>query len=128
MQTEQLIEIVRGALEDVKARDIEVIDVRGKSSITSYMVVASGTSKRHVVSLAHAVSDKVKEVGIQPLGTEGQTDGEWVLVDLGEVVVHVLMPDARSYYDLEHLWRFDSREDATSEAALETGSDTKVSG
>jgi ribosome-associated protein len=124
MQTEQLIEIVRGALEDVKARDIDVIDVRGKSTITSYMVLASGTSKRHVVSLAQAVSDKVKAEGIQPLGTEGQTDGEWVLVDLGEVVVHILMPDARSYYDLERLWRFDSQADDSSDVA----SESKVSG
>lgn len=118
MQTEQLIAIVREALEDVKARDIDVIDVRGKSSITDFMMIASGTSKRHVVSLAQAVSDKVKQAGLEPLGTEGQTDGDWVLVDLGEVVVHVMMPDARSYYDLERLWRFDALEDDAVEANL----------
>ena len=113
MQTEQLIAIVREALDDVKARDIDVIDVRGKSSITDFMLIASGTSKRHVVSLAQAVVDKVKQAGEEPLGTEGQTDGDWVLVDLGELVVHVMMPDARSYYDLERLWRFDPLEDET---------------
>lgn len=116
MQTEQLIAIVREALDDVKARDVEVIDVRGKSSITDFMMIASGTSKRHVVSLAQAVSDKVKQSGIEPIGTEGQSDGDWVLVDLGELVVHIMMPDARSYYDLERLWRFDSSEDEVVEA------------
>ncbi len=116
MQTEQLIAIVREALDDVKARDVEVIDVRGKSSITDFMMIASGTSKRHVVSLAQAVSDKVKQSDIEPIGTEGQSDGDWVLVDLGELVVHIMMPDARSYYDLERLWRFDSSEDEVVEA------------
>ena len=111
MQTEQLIEIVRSALEDMKARDIDVIDVRGKSSITDYMMIACGTSKRHVMSLAQEVSDKAKEAGLMPIGTEGQNVGDWVLVDLGDVVVHVMMPDARSFYDLERLWRFDPMED-----------------
>ncbi|WP_372741143.1 ribosome silencing factor [Neptunomonas sp.] len=118
MQTEQLIALVREALDDVKARDIDVIDVRGKSSITDFMLIASGTSKRHVVSLAQAVSDKVKQAGIEPLGTEGQNDGDWVLVDLGELVVHIMMPDARSYYDLERLWRFDPLDDETAEAVV----------
>ena len=111
MQTEQLIEIVRSALEDMKARDIDVIDVRGKSSITDYMMIACGTSKRHVMSLAQEVSDKAKEAGLIPIGTEGQNVGDWVFVDLGDVVVHVMMPDARSFYDLERLWRFDPMED-----------------
>lgn len=115
MQTEQIIEIVRKALEDVKAREIELIDVRGKSSITDFMMIASGTSKRHVVSLAQAVSDKVKEAGVEVMGSEGQADGDWVLVDLGELVVHVMMPDARSYYDLERLWKFDPLEDEAAE-------------
>ena len=118
MQTEQLIALVREALDDVKARDIDVIDVRGKSSITDFMLIASGTSKRHVVSLAQAVSDKVKQAGIEPLGTEGQNDGDWVLVDLGELVVHIMMPDARSYYDLERLWRFDPLGDETAETIV----------
>ncbi|WP_293264684.1 ribosome silencing factor [Neptunomonas sp.] len=121
MQSKQLIELVRNALEDVKARDIEIIDVRGKSSITDFMMIATGTSKRHVVSLAQAVSDKVKAEGVEPLGSEGQSDGDWVLVDLGELVVHVMMPDARSYYDLERLWQFDPIED-------DNESDSNVSG
>lgn len=123
MQTEQLIEIVRGALEDMKARDIDVIDVRGKSSITDYMMIACGTSKRHVMSLAQEVSDKVKEAGLKPIGTEGQNVGDWVLVDLGDIVVHVMMPDARSFYDLERLWRFEpmGEELHTTEASGQPG-------
>jgi len=115
MQTEQLRELVHAALEDIKARDITEIDVRGKSSVTDYMVVASGTSKRHVMSVAQEVLDKVKEAGLQPVGTEGQAVGDWILVDLGDVVVHVMMPDARSFYDLERLWQFDAEDSVESE-------------
>jgi len=115
MQTEQLRELVHAALEDIKARDITEIDVRGKSSVTDYMVIASGTSKRHVMSVAQEVLDKVKEAGLQPVGTEGQAVGDWILVDLGDVVVHVMMPDARSFYDLERLWRFDAEDGVESE-------------
>lgn len=111
MQTEQLIELVRAALEDMKARDIDVVDVRGKSSITDFMMIACGTSKRHVMSIAQEVADQLKKAGVQPLGVEGQSVGEWVLVDLGDVVVHVMMPDARSFYDLEKLWRFEPQRD-----------------
>lgn len=110
MQTEQLIDVVRLALDDMKARDIDLVDVRGKSSITDYMMIACGTSKRHVMSIAEDVVEKVKAAGVLPIGTEGQGVGDWVLVDLGDVVVHVMMPDARSFYDLERLWRMDSSE------------------
>jgi ribosome-associated protein len=113
MQTEQIIALVRDALEDMKAKDIDVIDVRGKSSITDYMMIACGTSKRHVMSIAQNVIDKSKEAGCRPFGTEGENAGDWVLVDLGDVVVHVMMPDARSYYDLERLWRFDPADEET---------------
>lgn len=114
MQTEQLIEIVRNALDDMKARDIDVIDVRGKSSVTDYMMIACGTSKRHVMSIAEEVVVNVKDEGLQPIGTEGQGVGDWVLVDLGDVLLHVMMPDARSFYDLERLWRFDPMDDEQS--------------
>ncbi|WP_132294367.1 ribosome silencing factor [Marinobacterium mangrovicola] len=107
MQTDQLINLVHSALEDMKARDVATLNVTGKSSVTDYMVVASGTSKRHVMSVAQEVIDKVKEQGILPVGVEGQGVGDWVLVDLGDVVVHVMMPDARSFYDIERLWSFD---------------------
>ena len=116
MQIEQLRELVRNALEEIKARDITEIDVRGKSSVTDYMVIASGTSRRHVMSVAQELLDKVKEAGVRPLGTEGQEAGDWILVDLGDLVVHVMMPDARSFYDLERLWQMDAE---TAESGLE---------
>lgn len=108
MQTEQMIELVQDALEDMKAKDIVVLDVTGKSTVTDFMVVACGTSKRHVVSCAEHVAEQAKKAGVQPLGVEGGDVGEWILADLGEVVVHVMMPDARSFYDLERLWGFDA--------------------
>jgi len=110
MQADQMIELVQSALDDMKAKDIVLLDVTGKSSVTDFMMIASGTSKRHVLSVAQAVVEKVKHAGLRPLGTEGQNAGDWVLVDLGDLVVHVMMPDARSFYDLERLWRFDSDE------------------
>lgn len=110
MQTEKIIALVHEALEDMKAKDIVELDVEGKSSVTDVMIIASGTSKRHVMSTAQEVVEKAKHSGLQPLGTEGQEVGDWVLVDLGTVVVHVMMPDARSFYDLERLWRFDANE------------------
>ncbi|WP_151670593.1 ribosome silencing factor [Nitrincola schmidtii] len=113
MQTEQLIEKVQTILDDMKARDLVMIDVKGKSSVTDYMIIVSGTSRRHVLSMANEVLQKVKELGIKPMGSEGQEGGDWVLVDLGDIVVHVMMPDARSFYDLERLWRHSTEEAVT---------------
>ncbi|WP_299180243.1 ribosome silencing factor [uncultured Neptuniibacter sp.] len=104
MQTEKVLELVHTALEDMKAKEIVDLDVKGRSTVTDYMVIASGTSKRHVAAVAEEVIVKVKEAGLMPLGAEGQAANDWVLVDLGDVVVHVMMPDARSFYDLERLW------------------------
>ncbi|MGH1461627.1 MAG: ribosome silencing factor [Neptuniibacter sp.] len=104
MQTEKLIKIVHNALEDMKAKDVIDLDVQDRSTVTDYMIVASGTSKRHVGSVAEEVIIKAKEAGVMPLGSEGQGSSDWVLVDLGDVVVHVMMPDAREFYDLERLW------------------------
>ncbi|MBV0932430.1 ribosome silencing factor [Marinobacterium weihaiense] len=115
MEIDQLRELVQTALDDMKARDVTELDVRGKSSVTDYMVIASGTSRRHVMSVAQELLDKVKAAGLQPVGTEGENTGDWILVDLGDVIVHVMMPDARSFYDLERLWRFDADEDAAAE-------------
>jgi len=115
MEIDQLRELVHSALEDMKARDITELDVRGKSSVTDFMVIASGTSKRHVMSVAQDLLEKVKAAGLLPVGTEGQGVGDWILVDLGDVIVHVMMPDARSFYDLERLWQFDADEDAAAE-------------
>lgn len=97
--------VVRAALEDVKAKDIVELDVRGITDIAEYMVIASGTSSRHVNALASNVGEEAKKAGFRPLGTEGQQDSEWVLLDLGYVIVHVMMPATRNLYDLESLWR-----------------------
>ena len=103
--TQQLLECVRQATEELKARDVVEIDVIGKSSVTDFMVIASGTSSRHVKSLADNVLEKVKEQGVRPLGSEGLDGGEWALLDLGDVVVHVMQVPTRQFYDLERLWQ-----------------------
>jgi ribosome-associated protein len=100
---EKLLEAVHGAVEELKAKDIVEIDVRGKSSVTDFMVVASGTSSRHVKSIADEVVRFAKKLDVQPLGVEGETEAEWVLVDLGDVVVHVMLPRVREFYALERL-------------------------
>jgi len=105
MQTEELKAVVLDALADLKADNICVIDVKDKTSITDYMVIASGTSSRHVKSLAENLLTDVKGRGGKPLGVEGAAGSDWVLVDLGEVVVHVMMPAARTFYDLESFWQ-----------------------
>ena len=104
MQIEALRDVVVEALDDMKAKDVVVLDVRGKTSITDIMIVASGTSDRHVKSIAQTVAFKAKQVGESPLGTEGMEDGEWALVDLNGVVVHVMQPKVRDFYHLERLW------------------------
>lgn len=105
MQSEQLVEILTAVLEEGKAKDILNIDVRDKTSVTDNMLIASGTSGRHVKALAHAVIEKAKESDVQPLGNEGLAVGEWALIDLDDVVVHVMQEETRSFYDLERLWQ-----------------------
>ncbi|MFU8820820.1 MAG: ribosome silencing factor [Gammaproteobacteria bacterium] len=104
MAEESLQKMVLDALEDMKARDVVVLDVRGLTSIADSMVIASGTSDRHVRSVAENVVEKCKESGHKPLGIEGIKDGEWVLVDLHDIVVHVMLPRVRDFYNLEKLW------------------------
>ena len=99
-----LLSVAQDALEDLKAVEPVVLDVRSLSSVMDYLIVASGTSSRHVKSLADNVLTKAREQGVRPLGIEGERAGEWVLVDFGDVVVHVMQPAARSFYDLERLW------------------------
>jgi ribosome-associated protein len=104
MQLEQLKDLVVEVLDEMKAREVSVMDVRGKTSVTDYMVVASGTSDRHVKAIAETVAYKAKEAGEAPLGVEGVETGEWALVDLNGVVVHVMLPKVRDFYSLERLW------------------------
>jgi ribosome-associated protein len=108
--TDRLQAIVTMALEDVKAVDIEVIDVQGLTSITDRMVIASGTSSRHLKALADNVVLKAKEHGFTALGIEGESDAGWILVDLADVVVHIMMPDTREFYSLEKLWSVGDRD------------------
>ena len=96
---------VTAALEEVKAKDIVTIDVRGKTSITDFMIIASGGSARQVKALAENVIDKAKENGVRPVGSEGLDGGEWALIDLNDVVVHVMQVETREHYDLERLWQ-----------------------
>jgi ribosome-associated protein len=104
METEKLLRIVTDALEELKAKDIRAIDVRGQTSITDIMVIASGSSDRQVRAIAENVVDKTKQRGVRPLGVEGESGGEWILVDLIDVVVHVMLPHTREFYNLEKLW------------------------
>ena len=95
---------VLAALDELKAKDIREIDVRGKTSIADLLIIASGTSTRHVKSLADEVVKFVKKAGMMPLGVEGEREAEWVLVDLGDIIVHVMLPRIREFYGLERLW------------------------
>ncbi|MBB6183892.1 ribosome silencing factor [Oleiagrimonas soli] len=95
---------VVAALEDLKAKDVIEIDVRGKTSIADLLIIASGTSSRHVKSIADEVIKFAKQAGVLPLGVEGQAEAEWVLVDLGDIIIHVMLPRIREFYGLERLW------------------------
>ena len=109
MQSEQLKDVVVAALEEIKAKDIVVLDVHKLTSITDIMVVASGTSSRQVKALADNVVEKAKAAGCRPLSVEGEREGEWILVDLADVVVHVMLPTTRDFYQLEKLWGMEER-------------------
>ena len=96
--------VVIDALADMKALEVKVLDVRGLTDIADFMVIASGTSDRHVRSVAQRVVEKTKEAGFRPHGVEGQQDSDWVLIDLSEMIVHVMLPRVREFYGLEKLW------------------------
>lgn len=105
MQIDDLVKTVEEALEELKAKDVVRINVRELTGVTDYMVIASGSSNRQVSALADNVVEKAKAAGVKPLGIEGKDSGEWVLVDLGDVVVHIMQPETRQFYDLERLWQ-----------------------
>lgn len=104
MESEALKKLVIGALEELKAVNTVTLDVTGMTDVMDYLVIASGTSNRHVKSLAGNVCTEAKKQGLRPLGVEGEDAGEWVLVDFGDIVVHVMLPATRDLYDLERLW------------------------
>ncbi len=101
---EDIKNTVLNALDDMKAKDVVCLDVKPLTSMADFMVVASGTSSRHVKATADRVAEYARNIGIKPLGVEGAQAAEWILVDLNDVIVHVMMPEARRFYDLEKLW------------------------
>jgi len=116
MQAEQIRQLAITALEDMKAVDISVLDVHDMTSITDFMIIASANSNRHLKALADSVIHKAKEAGQRPLGVEGETGGEWALVDLGDVIVHIMLPATRDFYQIEKLWSHDLSTAADGEA------------
>ncbi len=115
LSIEDLKQLILTALDDMKAVDIVELDVKDKTSVTDLLIVASGTSSRHVKSIASNIAVEAKKQGKKPLGIEGETQGEWVLVDLGDIIVHVMQPHVRQFYDLEKLWSFDKPVEVSAE-------------
>jgi len=111
MNTEELQQLAVDAIEDMKALDMRILNVRDMTSVTDIMIIASGSSSRHVKSIANNVVMEAKKRGVPPLSSEGEDAGEWVLVDMGDVVVHVMLPEIRDFYNLEKLWTVKSAED-----------------
>ena len=102
---EELVKVAVAALEDVKAQDIQVLDVCDKQSITDFMIIATGTSNRQIGAMLDKVREAVKAQGVKPLGEEGKGDSDWVLLDMDDVIVHMMTSNARQFYDLERLWK-----------------------
>ncbi len=116
MNSEQLSDLVVDALDDIKGLDIVKLDVRDMTTVTDFMVLASGTSSRHVQALVDNVAEKAKDAGHKPIGVEGEEGGEWVLLDLQDTLVHVMLPKVREFYNLEKLWSISPTGDATATA------------
>jgi len=112
MNSEELRDLIVDALEEVKGLDIIKLDVRDMTSVTDWMIVASGTSSRHVQALVDNVAQKAKAAGHRPMGVEGESGGEWVLLDLQDALVHVMLPKVREFYNLEKLWSITPSGDA----------------
>lgn len=114
MQLDELRSLVQNALEDLKAVELKVLDVRDLTSVTDLMIVVSGTSNRHVKALSDNLREKTSAVGVKPLGIEGVRESEWVLMDYGDIVVHIMLPHIRATYNLEKLWDKDLLESVAS--------------
>ncbi len=108
MNLEELKSLVVNAVEDLKAFDVNVVSVEGRSSVTDVLIFASGRSDRQVKSIANNIVLSAKDAGLAPLGVEGMNSGEWVLVDLGDVVAHIMLPQVRDYYGIERMWDVDA--------------------
>ena len=104
LKGEKLVEVAVAALEDVKGQDIQIIAVRDKHSITDFMIIATGTSNRQIGAMLDKIREAVKALGVKPLGEEGKGDSDWVLLDMDDVIVHMMTASARQFYDLERLW------------------------
>ena len=116
---EALRQLILTAIDDMKGENVLELDVMGKTSVTDKMIIVSGTSSRHVKSIASNIASEAKKAGNKPLGMEGGDQGEWVLVDLGDIVVHVMQPQVRQFYDLEKLWSFDDDMDVPDNGSYE---------
>ena len=119
-----LLRVVTAALEDMKAVNVQVIDVRGLTDVADTLIIASGTSDRHVRSIAERVIEQAKASGMRPLGTEGRREGEWVLVDLQDIVVHVMLPRIREFSALERLWESPAGEPGSVHASAQAAERT----
>ncbi len=114
---QQLHQLVLSTLEELKAVDIKSVDVTGLSPLTDHFVVASGNSTRHVKSMADKLVQAAKAKGVQPLGVEGEREAQWILVDLNDIIVHLMLPQARAFYNIEKLWEASSEQRAGSRTA-----------
>jgi ribosome-associated protein len=119
MQAKELKLLVVDALEDIKAEDIQILDVTAMTDFTDFMIIATGKSTRQVKALANAVNVQAKAAGVIPLGMEGEDVGEWALVDLGDVIVHVMTPEIRATYTLEKLWSVPAKTDDAAQVMAE---------
>ncbi|MDF2154897.1 ribosome silencing factor [Vibrio sp. CAU 1672] len=104
MLREELKDFLADKADDMKAEDIVILNVEDKSSVTDYMIICTGNSKRHVSSIADHVANQAKQAGLEPLGMEGENEGEWVVLDMGDAMLHVMQEEQRSLYQLEKLW------------------------
>lgn len=109
-EVQACLNVAYNALIDLKAKEVLALDVSHISNVTDAIIIANGTSTRHVKALADNVADECRKAGMRPLGMEGERDAEWILVDLGHVIVHVMLPTARKFYDLESLWQMPKTE------------------
>lgn len=114
---QQLHQLVLSTLEELKAVDVKSVDVTGISPLTDYFVVASGNSTRHVKSMADKLVQAAKAQGVQPLGVEGEREAQWILVDLNDIIVHLMLPQARAFYNIEKLWEASNEQRAESRSA-----------